>query len=116
MIRTVLALAPLALASACSGGSTADNQADRLDNAAEQSTGEAATVLHDQADQIRRNGAVGIPGAPGSSVQQAMDKAGNTQASGNSSFLDKAPAGPAARPPTTPSGPKQPLKPAEPDK
>lgn len=116
MIRTFLTLTPLALASACSAGSPADNQADQLDNAAGQSTGDAAAVLHDQADQIRENGAVGVPGARGSSAQQAMDKAGNAQASGNSGFLDTAPAGPPPRPSAVPTGPKQPIQPAGPDK
>lgn len=67
---------------ACSGQSSnraADAQADQLDKAAEQSTAPAARVLHNEADAIRENGATGLPGAPNSSVQQAMDKAGQAQ-------------------------------------
>lgn len=80
------ALALLILA-ACSGQSSndsaADAQADNLDNAAKQSTGAAADVLHNEADAIRENGAQGAPGQPGSSTQNAMDKAGQAQAKGS---------------------------------
>lgn len=77
-----LALAPLLIVAACSGGTSdqADAQADKLDNAAAQSTPEAAEVLEQQADAIRANGAEGAPGQPGSSVQDAMAKAGEAQA------------------------------------
>ena len=79
------ALALLILAG-CSGGSTnrssADAQADALDNAADQSTPKAADVLENQADAIRENGPVGAPGHAGSSTQQAMNAA--AAAEGNS--------------------------------
>ncbi|HEU4968116.1 hypothetical protein [Sphingomonas sp.] len=72
------ALALLILA-ACSDDSTnrssADAQADALENAADQSTDNAADVLENRADRIRENGAVGTPGEPGSSTQQAMNAA-----------------------------------------
>ena len=76
------ALAAALSLSACSGGvsSEADAQADRLENAAEQSTPEAAAVLENQADAIRANGAAGAIGEPGSSAQQAMEQAGAAQA------------------------------------
>jgi hypothetical protein len=80
-MRYILPALVLALA-ACSGHSSndaADQQADALDNAAEQSTANAAKVLHSQADAIRENGAVGAPGQPGSTVQQAMNQAGAAQ-------------------------------------
>lgn len=67
---------------ACSSHSTndaAEQQADALDNAADQSSPKAADVLHDQADAIRENGAVGAPGQPGSTVQRAMNQAGAAQ-------------------------------------
>ncbi|MFD1610626.1 hypothetical protein ACFSCW_02285 [Sphingomonas tabacisoli] len=77
------ALPALALAlAACSGHSSNDateQQADTLDNAADQSTAPAADVLHNEADAIRENGASGAPGAPNSSVQQAMNKAAAAQ-------------------------------------
>jgi hypothetical protein len=78
----IIALAPLALLAACSGGASdqAEAQADKLDNAAEQSTPEAAAVLENQADAIRANGATGAVGDPGSTVQNAMAKAGRAQA------------------------------------
>jgi hypothetical protein len=80
------ALPALALAlAACSGQSSndaAEQQADKLDNAAEQSTGAAADVLHNEADAIRENGTNSSPGAPGSAVQNAMDRAGAAQSDG----------------------------------
>lgn len=78
----ILAAAAAFSLAACSGGASnqSEAQADKLENAAEQSTPEAAEVLQRQADQIRDNGAAGASGQPGSSVQQAMDKAGAAQA------------------------------------
>jgi hypothetical protein len=82
MKHAASAIALLMLA-ACSGHSSndsaADAQADNLDNAAEQSTPAAADELHNQADAIRENGASGAPGQPGSSTQQAVDKAAKAQ-------------------------------------
>jgi hypothetical protein len=82
MRYAVPALALLALA-ACSGHSTnrssADAQADALDNAADQSTANAADVLENRADMIRENGAVGSPGEPGSSTQNAVNAAAAAQ-------------------------------------
>ena len=77
-----IAPAILLILTACSGGASdqAEAQADKLDNAAEQSTPEAAEVLESQADAIRANGAQGAPGQPGSSVQDAVAKAGEAQA------------------------------------
>jgi hypothetical protein len=77
-----IALAPLLILAACSGGpnDASEAQADKLDNAAEQSTPEAAEVLEQQADAIRANGADGQMGQPGSTVQNAMAKAGEAQA------------------------------------
>jgi hypothetical protein len=74
--------AALLILAACSGGTSdqAEAQADKLDNAAEQSTPEAAEILENQADAIRANGAEGAIGEPGSTVQEAMAKAGEAQA------------------------------------
>lgn len=75
------ALIAFAALSACSGASSeTETQADRLENAASQSTPEAAEVMQDQADAIRANGAAGEVGTPGGSVQQAMEQAGAAQA------------------------------------
>jgi hypothetical protein len=81
MNHKVLIASALALSLAACGGtqSSADNAADRLDNAAAQSTPEAAVVLENQADAIRDNDSAAPAGAPGSEVQQAMDKAGAAQ-------------------------------------
>lgn len=80
MKDAALSLIALLTLSACGGASDqADAQADKLDNAAEQSTPEAAAVLENQADMIRENGAAGAAGQPGSSVQQAVEKAGEAQ-------------------------------------
>lgn len=81
MSRPVLLASAVALSLAACGGTqtTADNAADRLDNAADQSTPEAAAVLENQADAIRDQNSAASAGAPGSEVQQAMDKAGAAQ-------------------------------------
>jgi hypothetical protein len=60
--------APLALAlAACGQNKAADNNAEALDRAAEQSTPEAADILRNAADN-------------GANVQGAMQDAGNAQA------------------------------------
>jgi hypothetical protein len=84
----------VALTLAACGGrqSAADNAADRLENAADQSTPEGAAVLDNAADAIRDNGTAAPAGAPGSEVQQAMDKAGEAQAGQTAN--DAAPAPP----------------------
>jgi len=101
-MRYILPALLLAL-TACSGHSSndaAEQQADVLDNAAEQSTANAAKVLHNQADAIRENGAVGTPGQPGSSVQQAM----NNAAAAQSGDAKQAPI-PGPKPTATPTPP-----------
>lgn len=81
MRHASLLLAPaLALASCGSSSDPTEQQADRLENAAEQSTPEAAAVLDNAADTIRDQGATGDAGDPNSSVQQAMEQAGAAQA------------------------------------
>lgn len=76
-----MGLASLVLLGALAACGHKDRAADRLDNAAEQSTPAAADVLHNQADAIRDQGGVNAPiNQEGSAVQQAMQKAGNAQA------------------------------------
>lgn len=66
------------LVAGCGGGSTpAENSAAGLDNAASQSTPEAAAVLNNAAQQIRE-GNVSDPNA----AQAALQAAGNAQAAG----------------------------------
>jgi hypothetical protein len=103
-MRYVLPAFAIALA-ACSSHSSndaAEQQADALDNAAEQSSPKAADVLHNQADAIRENGAVGAPGQPGSTVQQAMNQAGAAQ----SDDAKQAPV-PGPKPTVTPTPPAE---------
>ncbi|MDQ4087137.1 MAG: hypothetical protein M3177_03850 [Pseudomonadota bacterium] len=76
----------LALVACGGGGSPAENTAGALEEAAEQSTPEAANALHNAADQIREQN-VTDPAA----ADQAMQAAGNAQA----------PAQPAPAQPTT---------------
>jgi hypothetical protein len=64
------AVAFLVLA-ACGGGGQAENTADRLEEAAEQSDPAAAPVLENAADQVREGNA---------NAQQALQQAGNAQA------------------------------------
>jgi hypothetical protein len=64
--------------SACGGSGPADNAADRLEEAAGQSTPEAANVLDNAAEQVRE----GNVANPDAAVQNAMQAAGNAQAAG----------------------------------
>jgi hypothetical protein len=65
--------------SACgSGSSAADNSAAQLEQAAEQSTPEAANVLDNAAEQIRDGNGADANAA----AQQALQEAGNVQAAG----------------------------------
>ena len=92
MIRTVSAVtlaAAFALA-ACGGQTEAENTAAALDEAATQSTPEAAAVLENAADQIVDQNITAPISKPGSPGQQAMQAAGQAQA--------KAAATPAAPP------------------
>ena len=101
MRHAFLLLAPaLALAACGSSSDPAEQQADRLENAAQQSTPEAAAVLDNAADSIRDQGASGAPGDPNSSVQQAMEQAGAAQA-GNSNV----PTAPTPAPPSQQAAP-----------
>jgi membrane-bound lytic murein transglycosylase B len=74
MTLKAAAMAFLALA-ACGGSqSPAENTAEALEEAAEQSDPAAAAVLENEADAVREQG------AGGASAQQALDKAGDAQA------------------------------------
>jgi hypothetical protein len=96
-IAPVLALAAGLGLAACGQQSPAENTAAALENAAEQSTPEAAAVLENQADQIREQNVAAPIGEPGSPGQQAMQAAGNAQAQGS---------GTATTPPPPPKGAK----------
>jgi hypothetical protein len=77
-----LALAAALGVAGCGQQSQAENTAEALDEAAEQSTPEAAAVLENRADQIRDQNVTAPIDAPGSPAQQAMQEAGNAQVSG----------------------------------
>jgi hypothetical protein len=82
---------------ACSGEqSQSENTADALENAAEQSTPEAAAVLENEADRIREQNVTAPIDAPGSPAQNALQAAGNAQAG-----APPRPAGDATPPPRT---------------
>lgn len=76
---TAAALLASALA-ACGSQSPAENSAQALENAAAQSTPEAAAVLENAADAVRESDSAAPPGAPGSPVQNALERAGKAQA------------------------------------
>ncbi len=63
------------LAGCGGGGSQAENTAERLEEAAEQSDPAAAPVLENAADAVREGGA-----GAGNTAQQALEQAGNAQA------------------------------------
>jgi hypothetical protein len=82
MIRTApafVAAAAFALA-ACGGQSEADNTAAALEDAASQSTPEAAAVLENAAEQIQEQNVTAPISQPGSPGQKAMEAAGQAQA------------------------------------
>ena len=82
MIRTVptLAFAAAFALSACGGSSEADNTAAALEEAASQSTPEAAAVLENAAEQIQEQNVIAPISQPGSPGDQAMKAAGQAQA------------------------------------
>lgn len=64
----------------CGSSTPADNAADQLENAAEQSDPAAAAVLDNEADSIRDNGIVsGNSSDANGTVQRAMQNAGDAQ-------------------------------------
>jgi hypothetical protein len=77
---SALALAAAFALAACGGSSEADNTAAALEDAASQSTPEAAAVLENAADQIQEQNVTAPISQPGSPGQQAMQAAGQAQA------------------------------------
>ena len=98
MIRTAPAFAVAAAfaLAACGGQSEADNTAAALEDAASQSTPEAAAVLENAADQIQEQNVTAPISEPGSPGQQAMQAAGQAQAKANAA--PKAPPSQGAKP------------------
>jgi hypothetical protein len=78
-ISAVALAAILGLAACGQGQSAAENTADALENAAEQSTPEAAAILENEADRIRDQNVTAPLDAPGSPAQEALQAAGNAQ-------------------------------------
>ncbi len=76
------ALAALMLAS-CSGDSAQEQEADKLEAAAEQSTPEAAAVLENAADRMEDG-----PGQNATAGQAALEAAGNAQVDGEANLQD----------------------------
>jgi len=80
--RAMLLSASLLALGACGGGQNkgaqneAQNSADLLRNAADQSTPQAREVLLNEAQKIEAGNVTAPPGAPGSPVQDAMKNAG----------------------------------------
>ena len=91
-----LALAAALGLAACGQQSQAENSAEALENAAEQSTPEAAALLENRADEIRDQNVTAPIDAPGSPVQQALQDAGNAQAAADAP--QKAPPSQGAKP------------------
>jgi hypothetical protein len=88
MRNSVLALAlPLFLAACGEGNSnnqertSGDDVADQLEEAADQSAPTAERVLDEAAEQARDQETMAPAGQPGSFAQQAMEKAGEAEAS-----------------------------------
>jgi hypothetical protein len=79
MKKILIGLTLLGLAG-CAKPTPAENTADMLENAADQSTPAAAEALDNAADSIRENGVTGSPADPQGSVQNAVEDAANAQA------------------------------------
>lgn len=87
MRKSVLALAvPLLLAACADGnsnnqeGTSGDEVADQLEEAADQSAPTAERVLDEAAEQARDQETMAPAGQPGSFAQDAMEKAGEAEA------------------------------------
>jgi len=81
-MTAITAVAALAL-SACSSEpapapqpTSADQIADKLEQAADQSDPKAAAVIDQRAEELRGSGTVEAPGQPGSYTQKTMQEAG----------------------------------------
>lgn len=79
MFKTIVAIAAIGCLAACAKPSASEDNADMLENAAEQSTPEAAEALRNSADQIREQGQSGQPADPNGPIQNAMERAGDAQ-------------------------------------
>lgn len=79
------ALAALLVAGCGGTNSPAENSADQLDNAAAQSSPEAANVLKNEADQIRAT-----DNEDPNAAQAAMQEAGNVQAAAGGAAAPRA--------------------------
>ena len=77
-MRYAPALAALLALAACGGREPAENTADQLEDAAEQSTPAAADVLENAADRVEEGGVRD----PDAAAQEALNQAGNAQAPG----------------------------------
>lgn len=76
------AMLGIAALGACGGAGdgAAENGAEALRSAAEQSSPAARDILINEAERIEDQNVQAPPGAPGSPVQDAMQRAGNAQA------------------------------------
>jgi hypothetical protein len=75
----VAAAATLLAMTGCAKSDSVENNADLLENAAEQSTPEGAEALRNAADEIRDANVSSAPADPNGPVQKAMERAGNAQ-------------------------------------
>jgi uncharacterized lipoprotein YmbA len=80
MKRILIIVAALGL-TGCAQSTPAENTADLLENAADQSTPAAAEALDNAADSVRENGVTGTLSDPNGSVQNAIEEAANAQSS-----------------------------------
>lgn len=79
LCAAVALAAAFALAACDQRDTTTENSVEALEEAAEQSTPRAAEVLENAAERIEDQNVQLPPGAPGSPVQEAMERAGDAQ-------------------------------------
>jgi hypothetical protein len=79
MFKTIVAVAAIGSLAACAKPSASEDNADMLENAADQSTPEAAEALRNSAEQMRDQDQSGAPADPNGPIQNAMERAGDAQ-------------------------------------
>lgn len=77
-MKIIPAVALAVLVAGCGGGVPANEAADQLEQAADQSNPAAREILREEADELRNSGNGEVdPSAPDGLVQQALENASN---------------------------------------
>ena len=99
MYRLAALVLPLSLAACSGGGDKAEQTADQLEKAADQSDPTSAAVLEDAADQVRQTGNTAALSDPNSPTQKALEDAAAMNPTGVGSNVTITAGPPPAPPP-----------------